>query len=174
MFDATAPALAIAYAIGRMGCFLVGDDYGIPTDHWIGIAFPQGSPPTSAGYLRSVGADVPADVPDTTILAVHPTQLYEVAAGLLMFAFLWRFGGRPHRIGQPFAIFMCLYAVERFLVEFVRAKGVRVILGLSTSQFASFALLAVGLFILARYKGATVDPSRGVNGVKRARQPARS
>ncbi len=171
MFDATAPALAVAYAIGRMGCFLVGDDYGLPTDHWIGIAFPQGSPPTSAGYLRSVGADVPQDVPDTAILAVHPTQLYEVTAGLLMFAFLWRLGARPHRIGQPFAIFMCLYAVERFLIEFVRAKGDRLVLGLSTSQIASFVLLAAGLLILLRYKGPLVDPSRGIHQAK-ARQPA--
>jgi phosphatidylglycerol:prolipoprotein diacylglycerol transferase len=170
MFDATAPALAVAYAIGRMGCFLVGDDYGLPTDHWIGIAFPQGTPPTTAGYLRSVGADIPPGTPDSAILAVHPTQLYEVAAGLLMFAFLWRFGGKPHRLGQPFALFMSFYAVERFFIEFVRAKSDRLLLGLSTSQFASIFLLTIALIILARYKGPKVDPSRGL---KPARQPAR-
>src|SRR5690606_35384200 len=58
MFDATAPALAIAYAIGRVGCFLVGDDYGLPTDSRVGVAFPDGAPPSTAGYLRSVGADI--------------------------------------------------------------------------------------------------------------------
>ena len=47
--DVCAPALALAYAVGRMGCFLVGDDYGRPTDSWVGIAFPNGSPPSTAG-----------------------------------------------------------------------------------------------------------------------------
>jgi len=46
--DATAPALAIGYALGRIGCFLVGDDYGAPTNSWVGVAFPKGSPPTTA------------------------------------------------------------------------------------------------------------------------------
>ncbi|MCI0433063.1 MAG: prolipoprotein diacylglyceryl transferase [Gemmatimonadetes bacterium] len=171
MFDATAPALAIAYAIGRMGCFLVGDDYGIPTDSWIGIAFPEGSPPTTAGYLRSVGADVPADVPGTAILRVHPTQLYEVAAGLAMFAFLWRFGSRPHRSGQPFALFLLLYAVERFGIEFVRAKGDRVIAGLSTSQFASILLLVIGAWLYLGYGGEAVQPGAARSG---SGSPARS
>ena len=47
--DVCAPALALAYAVGRLGCFLVGDDYGRPTDSWVGIAFPNGSPPSTAG-----------------------------------------------------------------------------------------------------------------------------
>jgi prolipoprotein diacylglyceryltransferase len=87
-----------------------------------------------------------------------------------MFAFLWRFGGRPHRIGQPFALFMAFYAVERFFIEFVRAKSDRLMLGLSTSQIASIVLLAIATFILVRYRGPKVDPSRGL---KPARQPAR-
>ena len=163
MFDATAPALAIAYAVGRLGCLLVGDDYGIPTDSWIGIAFPEGSPPTTAGYLRSVGADVPPSVPDAQILRVHPTQLYEIAAGLAMFAFLWRFASRPHRTGQPFAMFLILYAIERFAVEFVRAKGDRVIAGLSTSQIASTVLLALGALLYFRYSGQTYQLKPAAN-----------
>ena len=170
MFDATAPALAIAYAVGRLGCFLVGDDYGIPTDSWIGIAFPEGSPPTTAGYLRSVGADVPPSVPDTEILRVHPTQLYEIAAGLTMFAFLRRFASRPHRTGQPFALFLILYGIERFAVEFVRAKGDRVIAGLSTSQIASIALLGLGAFLYFRSTGRSLQPDSAAT----ARQAVRS
>ena len=50
--DATVPSLAIGYALGRIGCFLVGDDYGAPTNGWWGIAFPKGSPPTTAYALR--------------------------------------------------------------------------------------------------------------------------
>jgi phosphatidylglycerol---prolipoprotein diacylglyceryl transferase len=150
MYDATAPALAMAYAVGRVGCFLVGDDYGVPTDSWVGIAFPQGSPPSSAGYLRSVGAHIPADIPNSQIMAVHPTQLYEVGLGLLMFAILWRLGRRPHRQGQQFALFMVFYAIERFAIEFVRAKGDRILLGLSTSQIASIIVLVLGSIIWVR------------------------
>jgi len=150
MFDATAPALAMAYAVGRVGCFLVGDDYGVPTDSWVGVAFPQGSPPSSAGYLRSVGVDIPADIPNSQIMAVHPTQLYEVGLGLIMFAILWRLGRRPHKQGQQFALFMIFYAVERFAIEFVRAKGDRLLLGLSTSQIASIVLLILGSILWTR------------------------
>lgn len=158
MYDATAPALAFAYAIGRLGCFLVGDDYGLPTDSWVGIAFPQGSPPSTAGYLRSVGADIPATIPDTQVLAVHPTQLYEIAIALVIFAILWKIGRRAHRQGQLFGLFMALYAIERFFIEFVRAKGDRIILGATTSQLASVLTLALGLYIVYRRRTAAPAP----------------
>src|SRR5437762_1769752 len=81
--DAAAPALAIGYSLGRIGCFLVGDDYGRPTTSWVGIAFPKGSPPTTAEELRNFGASVDPSLPPDAILRVHPTQLYESAAALL-------------------------------------------------------------------------------------------
>ncbi|MBX6363339.1 MAG: prolipoprotein diacylglyceryl transferase [Gemmatimonadetes bacterium] len=162
MFDATAPALALAYAVGRVGCFLVGDDYGLPTRSWVGIAFPQGSPPSTAGYLRSVGAHIPANIPDGAVLTVHPTQLYEVGAGLLMFAILWRLASsRSLRPGRLFAVWLVLYGIERFLIEFVRAKGDRVLVGLSTSQLASVVLLALAAVIWVRARG---EPSPAVAG----------
>ena len=72
--DATAPGLAIGYAVGRIGCFLVGDDYGRPTDLPWGVAFPVGIPPTTAGSLREAfGVSIPDSVPDDTLLRVHPT-----------------------------------------------------------------------------------------------------
>lgn len=147
-FDASAPGLAIAYAVGRLGCFLVGDDYGRPTDSWVGVAFPEGYPPTTAGYFRSIGTEIPAQIPDTAVLAVHPTQLYEIAAALVMFAILWRLSGKL-RPGRLFATYMVLYAVERFLVEFVRAKTDFAFLGLTTSQIASI-LLIVGAAVIWR------------------------
>jgi phosphatidylglycerol:prolipoprotein diacylglycerol transferase len=85
MYDATAPALAIAYAVGRLGCFLVGDDYGEYTTGPLGIAFPEGSPPTTAGHLRAVGNTIPASIPDNAVVPVHPTQLYEIGLALIMF-----------------------------------------------------------------------------------------
>jgi len=151
MYDSTAPALALAYAVGRMGCFLVGDDYGVYTNSWVGIAFPEGSPPSTAGYLRSVGdTGVPAGLPEQTVVTVHPTQLYEVGLALIMFAILWRLGAKKFKPGQLFAVYMALYAVERFVIEFVRAKSDRIFLGLSTSQMASIVLLALAAVIWQR------------------------
>jgi len=169
MFDSVAPGLMLAYAVGRIGCFLVGDDYGLPTDSWVGIAFPQGAPPSTAGYLRSVGADIPASIPDATIMSVHPTQLYEVAAGLTLFAFLWWMSKRGLRSGQLFGLYLGLYGVERFLIEIVRAKGDRLLLGLSTSQMLSVLLLGLAVFIWQR-AGATARPAAAA--VARAAGPA--
>jgi phosphatidylglycerol---prolipoprotein diacylglyceryl transferase len=167
MFDATAPALALAYAVGRMGCFLVGDDYGRPTESWVGVAFPQGAPPSTAGYLRSTGADIPASIPDAAVLAVHPTQLYEVALALVMFAILWKMAARLRRPGQLFGLYLALYGVERFGIEFVRAKSDRFFLGLSTSQFASLALLAIAAYLWQRRAAPEPAPRRQPRAVAR-------
>jgi len=158
-FDAVAPSLAIAYAVGRVGCFLVGDDYGLPTSSWVGIAFPNGAPPSTAGYLRTVGADLPASIPDWQVLPVHPTQLYEVAAALVIFGILWRVSGRKLAPGRLFGLYLTLYGIERFLVEFVRAKGDRIVLGLSTSQLVSLVLVAIGAYLLQRRAAAAAQKS---------------
>jgi phosphatidylglycerol---prolipoprotein diacylglyceryl transferase len=157
IYDATAPALAVAYAVGRMGCFLVGDDYGIYTDSPVGIAFPKGSPPSTAGQLRLAGdTGVPASLADSAIVTVHPTQLYEIGLALVMFVILWRLSARKLKPGQLFAAFMVLYAIERFIIEFVRAKTDRWLFGLSTSQVASVALLGVGVYFWLRQQKTTV------------------
>src|SRR5688500_4803660 len=124
MYDATAPALLLAIAIGRFGCFLVGDDYGIYTPGPFGIAFPKGSPPSTAGYLRNEAGDqIPLSIPDEAVVPVHPTQLYEIVIVLPLFFLLWQMGKRRLKPGQLFAVFMGVYAIERFLIEFVRAKN---------------------------------------------------
>lgn len=150
MFDSVMPALMLAYAVGRLGCFLVGDDYGVPTTSWVGIAFPEGAPPTEAGYLRAMGADIPMSVSNTEVLRVHPTQLYEIGAGLLMFGILWNLSGRALRSGQLFAVGLGLYAIERFIVEFVRLKDDIVFLGLSTSQVASIVAMIAAVVLWQR------------------------
>jgi phosphatidylglycerol:prolipoprotein diacylglycerol transferase len=158
MYDATAPALAAAYAVGRMGCFLVGDDYGRYTTSAIGMSFPEGAPPTTAGNLRRLGSEIPGNIPDTAIVEVIPTQLIEVAAGIVMFFILWQIGKRQLRTGQLFSLFLLFYSIERFLVEFVRAKGDRVIGVLSTSQIASILLFAVAAW-LWYHRGRVGDPA---------------
>lgn len=155
--DALAPALALGYAVGRIGCFLVGDDYGRPTDSWVGIAFPQGSPPSTAGNLREgFGVSVPASIPDSTVLQVHPTQLYEVGMSLLIFLVLWRLrGDRP--TGWLFSLWLALAGAERFIVEFFRAKDDRFFGALTLAQLISLCLIGLGIYLMRR--SAAVAPT---------------
>jgi phosphatidylglycerol:prolipoprotein diacylglycerol transferase len=146
--DACAPALALAYGVGRIGCFLVGDDWGRPTDSWVGIAFPQGTPPTRVDVIeRDFGITVdPALIEQYgQIVPVHPTQLYEVALSTLIFFFLWRIRDRKRPAGQLFMIWLALAGVERFVVEFFRAKDDRLLAGFTVAQLISLLIVAVGV-----------------------------
>jgi len=169
--DLVAPALALGYGIGRIGCFLVGDDYGRPTDSWVGIAFPNGEPPTTAGNLRErFGVDVPASIPDGQVLEVFPTQLFEVAAGLLIFALLWRLRDHAHRAGWLFAIWLVAAGVERLFIEFFRAKDDRFLGALTLAQLISLLLVAVGVALWWRLRrpraggAGAVDPGESAAG----------
>ncbi|HSH45522.1 MAG TPA: prolipoprotein diacylglyceryl transferase family protein, partial [Longimicrobiales bacterium] len=102
---------------------------------------------------------IPARIPDSAVLAVHPTQLYEVGLALIMFAILWKLSGKL-RPGRLFAIYMVLYAVERFFIEFVRAKTDFAFLGLTTSQIASIALVVGAWVIWRRTAGPKPDGTR--------------
>lgn len=153
--DATAPALALAYAIGRIGCFLVGDDYGRPTDAPVGIAFPNGIPPSTAGNLREFGADVSASVPDGEVLAVHPTQLYETGMSLLIFLWLWRVRKRPWPDGRLFGAWLALAGAERLLVEFFRVKDDRFLGPFTLAQAISVVVILAGVWIVARRSGTS-------------------
>lgn len=149
--DICAPALALAYAVGRMGCFLVGDDYGRPTDSWVGIAFPNGSPPSTAGNLRRMfGVTIPESVPDTAVLAVHPTQLYEIGMSLLIFAILWRLRRNPWKAGRLFSLWLALAGLERLIVEFFRAKDDRFFGFLTLAQLISIGLIVFGTWLFVR------------------------
>ena len=145
--DATAPALALGYAVGRIGCFLVGDDYGHPTQLPWGVKFPHGLPvPTTAEWMRrEYGAEVPAGVAADELIAVHPTQLYETIAGLLIcFLGIWLIRrGRP--AGAVFLPVASALAAERFLVEFLRAKDDRFFGAMTLAQLLSLAVLAAAV-----------------------------
>ena len=146
MADVAAPALAIGYAVGRIGCFLVGDDYGRPTDLPWGVAFPVGLPETTAGNLRDLfGVQIPESIPDSTLMRVHPTQLYETAMALAIWGFaLWLFKRRVQP-GTVALTVLALLAVERFLVELVRAKDDRFFAGFTLAQVISIAVLLIVL-----------------------------
>ncbi len=143
--DVAALSVPIAYAVGRLGCFLVGDDYGRPTESWVGIAFPNGSPASSAGNLRNYfGAEVPDAVPDWEILRVHPTQLYEVTITLLIFALLWRIRRHPFNPGWLFMVYLLLAGFERVFVELFRVKDDRFFGPFTLAQLISVTLILLG------------------------------
>ena len=142
--DAAAPALSIGYALGRIGCFLVGDDYGRPTNAWFGVAFPKGAPPTTADALRDFGVAVDPAVPGWQVLKVHPTQLYETGAALAMFGVLMWLNRRPHRRGLAWGLFLIMLGIERFLVEIVRAKDDRFFGAFTVAQVISVLLVIAG------------------------------
>jgi len=135
VLSAAAPALALGHAVGRIGCFLVGDDYGRPTSLPWGIAFPEGLPPT--------------------LDRVHPTQLYE-AAFLFPFAYLLvRLRKRRVSDGAVFGIYLVGAGGLRFLIEVVRVN-VRVLFGLTTAQLFSIAVVLLGIALLVRRAPAEV------------------
>jgi phosphatidylglycerol:prolipoprotein diacylglycerol transferase len=153
----TAPALAAAYALGRVGCFIVNDDYGRPTNLPWGVKFPQGLPPTTAENMtRLFGIPVPPGTDPSTVLAVHPTQLYEVAAMLVVFAVLWSLRTRARPTGWLFGLYLIMAGAERFLVEIVRAKDDRFFGPLTLAQVISLGVIAVGAGLAARW--AHADP----------------
>lgn len=148
--ELTAPACAVGYALGRVGCFLVQDDYGLPTALPWGMKFPQGLPPTTAGELQKFGISVPPNTPPWELLAVHPTQLYETAIMLLAFWSLWRLRAHKHAQGWLFGVYLVWAGAERFLVEFVRAKDDRFLGPFTIAQATSIAVAGTGFLIMAR------------------------
>jgi phosphatidylglycerol---prolipoprotein diacylglyceryl transferase len=147
-----APALAAAYALGRVGCFLVNDDYGGPTNLPWGVKFPNGSPPSTAANLHGFGVSLSPGIDPSTVLSVHPTQLYEVAAMLVAFAVLWvlRKKGRP--VGWLFGVYLVFAGVERFLVEILRAKDDRLLGPFTIAQLTSVILVALGTLLMVRWR----------------------
>lgn len=128
--DAFAPAVMVGAAFGRLGCFMEGCCYGVPTELPWGVAFPATTGP------------------------VHPTQLYDAAFGALCGAFLlWRFPRRSFD-GENIALLLIAYPIARFTTEVFRGDPERGGFGpFSTSQWISIGLLAVGVglyFMAAR------------------------
>ena len=144
--DASAISLAAAYAVGRTGCWAVGDDYGKPWNSPLAVQFPEGAPPSTAANMSQMfGVSFPAGTDPSAVIAVHPTQIYEVALGLVMFAIVWRFRDHKHAAGWLFGLFLVLQGLERFLVEFVRAKDDRFFGALTLAQVIALLLATAGV-----------------------------
>jgi phosphatidylglycerol:prolipoprotein diacylglycerol transferase len=136
---AATPALAIGHAIGRLGCFMVGDDYGVPTTLPWGVAFPLGLPPT--------------------VEPVHPTQLYEAAA-LAVIAWLL-IGWRRRGLGDSVVLgrYLVIVGAVRFAIEFIRVNE-RIVGPLSLAHLISLGLVLAGCVLLIRPVPAAVPAPR--------------
>jgi phosphatidylglycerol:prolipoprotein diacylglycerol transferase len=157
-----APALAAAYALGRIGCFLVNDDYGRPTDLPWGVKFPNGLPPSTAENLKHLfGIQIPDGIDPSTVLTVHPTQLYEAAAMLVVFAVLWSLRQRGRPVGWLFGLYLVLAGIERFLVEILRAKDDRFLGPFTLAQLTSVIIVVVGALLLYIWRRAS-NPAPGI------------
>jgi len=159
MLDASAPAAALGYAVGRIGCLVSGDgDYGIPTSLPWGMAFP----PLEAGcrvkhFICVVHGSLVAStgqlfgMPTDEILRVHPTPIYEFIVGVVIAIYLWKRGAkliREHRpAGELLAEYLVLTGVARFLVEFIRINP-RSFLGMSNAQVVSLLSIVAGVALM--------------------------
>lgn len=139
VLSAATPALAIGHAIGRLGCFMVGDDYGLPSDLPWAVAFPEGLPPTTT--------------------PVHPTQLYEAALLLLLAVVLtrWRRRGIPDRV--VLGRYLLAAGTVRFLIEFIRVHQ-PVVGPLAVAHIASLLAMAAGLIMMTVAQRRSAEATR--------------
>ncbi len=130
----------------------------------MGIAFPQGTPPTRVDVLESYfGVRVDPALVERfgQVVPVHPTQLYEIAMASIIFLVLWKLRVHRHRPGWLFWICLTLLSVERFLVEFVRVKDDRFFGPLTVAQGIAVILVLGGLWGVRRTWSTGADPTGG-------------
>ena len=138
--DATVPGLALGYGIGRLGCFLNGDDFGtLSTLPWA-VQYPPGTEAHASQLAQGlIGWE------SGLSLAVHPVQLYSSLLGFSLFIFFsrWRFRNR----GSCFSLFVVTYGIARFALEWVRGDATAALGPLSVPQVCSLILVFFGLCI---------------------------
>jgi phosphatidylglycerol:prolipoprotein diacylglycerol transferase len=167
--DVYAPAISLGLGVGRIGCFAAGCDYGKPTTSAWGVVF--------TNPLSHEISGVPLGVP------LYPTQPIMSLTSLSIFAILiWRYP-RKSRDGEIFVLYLALYAVARFFIEFLRGDEDRGFVFhhlLSTSQFIAILALATAVWmaLILRHKPArqraggvetTEGGGRGNRGDKKVR-----
>lgn len=156
--DVAGIAIAAGYAVGRTGCWAVGDDYGMWYDGPLAVAFPGGFPPSTVGSMeRAFHAQFPSTMDASTLVGVIPTQLIEAALGFVMFVVLWRLRKHTHADGWLFGVYAVLAGIERFLVEFLRIKDDRFFV-LSNAQWIAIAVLVVGVLVMRWRSGPAARP----------------
>lgn len=152
--DAFAPGIALGHVVGRVGCLMAGCCYGKPTGLPWGITFTN---PMAAEFVGT-----PLDV------ALHPTQLYEAGAELIILILLLATERRGRQYpGRTFWLYMLMYGVTRFVIEFYRGDPRGSIGALSTSQVISIVLVPISLVMLVRLARRGRIPGPAVAARKR-------
>ena len=163
LFDIVAPFILLGHAIGRIGCFLVGDDYGLPSNLPWAVSFPNGLPPTEIftftnSHYPFLGYTKEALQPyliegSANVISVHPTQLYEMTLYFLGFLLLRKFFFKTKEtLGLTSALYLIYAGFSRFVVEIIRTNERYSLLELSSAQFISIILFIIGLFMLLNIK----------------------
>lgn len=138
--DAFAPGIALGHVVGRVGCLMAGCCFGKPTAVPWAVTF--------ADPFAASNVGTPLGVP------LHPTQLYEAGAELLILGVLLVSERRGRAFpGRTFWLYILLYGLSRFVIEFYRGDERGMMMGLSTSQWISLVLVPLSLLMLARLRG---------------------
>jgi phosphatidylglycerol:prolipoprotein diacylglycerol transferase len=139
--DIAAPALAIAYGVGRLGCHVAGDgDWGTVTDVPWGVAYTN----AIIGWV-----DPSTGIPYPPGVRVHPTPIYEFLESVLIFGILWALRKKKYPPGTLFWLYLTMAGLARLVVEFWRLNPV-VALGLTEAQWFGALTIIVGLWQLLR------------------------
>lgn len=130
-FDIVLPSVAVAQGFGRIGCFMAGCCYGRETDSFVGIMF------THSDYAPNG-------------VKLIPTQLFSAAGMFLIAGLLFWYAKKERRKGQTGALYLILYSIGRFTIEFFRNDYRGTVGFLSTSQFISLFILVTGVLLFRK------------------------
>ena len=147
-----APLIFLGYAIGRIGCFLVGDDYGIPSKVPWAVSFENGIPPTTYDVFERYYPWINISGFEEGLLKVHPTQIYEACICLILFIIIWKFRQNPKIKSKLFFLYLILAGIERFFIEFIRTNEKYFLEIFSGAQIISFLLFAIGIYYFLYYE----------------------
>jgi len=162
--DVAGIAIAAGYSVSRTGCWAVGDDYGMVYNGPLAVAFPEGAPPSTAmSMYQNFHVAIKPGTDPMQVMSVVPTQLIEVVLGFAMFAVLWKIRDHKHAEGWLMGVYCVLAGIERFIVEFFRAKDDRFswAAGLSMAQLIAIGIVIVGVVIMQARK----NPGPGAPGI---------
>jgi phosphatidylglycerol:prolipoprotein diacylglycerol transferase len=162
--DIAGIAIAAGYAVGRTGCWAVGDDYGKWYNGPLAVSFPDGIPPSTVGNMTTAfHAVFPPTMDASSVVGVVPTQLIEVALGFVMFVVLWRRRRHAHADGWLLGVYGVLAGAERFAVEFLRIKDDR-FFALSVAQCIAIAVFVLGVVVMWVRRGPAARRDEGIGG----------
>ena len=139
--DLLAPAIILGQSIGRMANLMNGDAFGHPTGGNFGIVYPE----STLAYQTYSSQPL------------WPAEVWEGQIDVLVFVALLFYSSFPHKKGQVFSLYVMLYAIERFFLEFLRGDYVDLTLGLKSAQMTSVIAFAIAfvVFVYLQFKGTT-------------------